>query len=169
MRHRVKNTKFRQGVDANRMMFRKMMLNFLQNAKLTTTHARAKALKSHLERVISKSREKTESNKNYLLQFFPKQIVSEIMFKQVGPAFAKIVGGYVRVIRLNSRVTDGAQISRVEWAHPIVVEWEKSSSASATGGSASGGKATKDKEEKPQAVENKKSKAKTKKTKEEKI
>lgn len=125
MKHRAKKIKFGSGIDANRMLFRKMMLNFLQNAKLTTTISKAKALKSALERVISKSRVKSESNKNYLLKFFPKQVVFDIMFDQVGPAFSKLTGGYVRVVRLNERVTDGALIGRVEWAHPIVIKWQK--------------------------------------------
>ena len=107
------------------MLFRKLMLNFLQNAKLTTTLSKAKALKSYLERVISRSRVKSEANKNYLLKFFPKRVVNEVMFDQVGTAFSKLTGGYVRVIRLNERITDGAMVARVEWAHPIVVKWQK--------------------------------------------
>ncbi len=123
MKHRVKIKKFGYGIDANRMLFRKLMLNFLQNAKLTTTHSKAKALKSSLERVISKSRVKSEANKNYLLKFFPNKVVHDVMFDQVGKTFSKLTGGYVRVVRLNERVTDGAMIARVEWAHPIVVKW----------------------------------------------
>jgi len=132
MKHRAKKIKFGYGIDANRMLFRKMMLNFLQNAKLTTTISKAKALKSHLERVISKSRVKSEANKNYLLKFFPKQVVIDIMFGQVGPAFSKLTGGYVRVVRLNERVTDGALIGRVEWAHPIVIKWQKDEKPTST-------------------------------------
>jgi len=123
MKHRVKIKKFGYGIDANRMLFRKLMLNFLQNAKLTTTLSKAKALKSDLERVISKSRVKTESNKNYLLKFFPNKVVHDVMFEQVGKTFSKLTGGYVRVVRLNERVTDGTMIARVEWAHPIVIKW----------------------------------------------
>jgi len=125
MKHRSKKIKFGYGIDANRMLFRKLMLNFLQNAKLTTTLSKAKALKSSLERVISRSRVKSEANKNYLLKFFPKRVVNEVMFDQVGTAFSKLTGGYVRVIRLNERITDGAMVARVEWAHPIVVKWQK--------------------------------------------
>ena len=125
MKHRSKKIKFGYGIDANRMLFRKLMLNFLQNAKLTTTLSKAKALKSSLERFISRSRVKSEANKNYLLKFFPKRVVNEVMFDQVGTAFSKLTGGYVRVIRLNERITDGAMVARVEWAHPIVVKWQK--------------------------------------------
>lgn len=149
MKHRVKIKKFGQGIDANRMLFRKLMLNFLQNAKLTTTISKAKALKSALERVISKSRVKTESNKNYLLKFFPKRVVFDVMFDQVGPAFPKLTGGYVRVVRLSERVTDGAMIGRVEWAHPVVIKWIKEEKAVAKK-SAAKTKAPEEKKVKPE-------------------
>ena len=54
------------------------------------------------------------------------------MFGQVGPAFSKLTGGYVRVVRLNERVTDGALIGRVEWAHPIVIKWQKDEKPTST-------------------------------------
>ncbi len=115
MRHRVKKIKFRFGKDHNKMLMRKLVVNFLQHNKLTTTLPKAKALKSYLEKVISKAREKTEANKNALLKYVGNPRWVDYLFEKVGPAFKERIGGYVRVVKLLPRESDGAKMARVEW------------------------------------------------------
>ena len=69
MRHRVKKIKFSKGKDANEMLLKKLLSNFLIQGKITTTQKKAKAVKSGIDRIVSKSKNKTQSNKNYLLSF----------------------------------------------------------------------------------------------------
>ena len=73
---------------------------------------------------MSKARTYTESNKNYLLRFFPEKKYQKVLFQQIGPALSKVSGGYVRIIKLNQRDNDGAMMAQIEWAHPVVVDWE---------------------------------------------
>ena len=113
------------------MILRKMITNFFEHAHIVTTEKRGKILKRFLDITVSKTREESESNKNYLLQYFPSKTFVATLFSQVGPAVKDIVGGYVRVIRMNQRDNDGAMMVRVEWAHPVVIDWggKKSSKA----------------------------------------
>ena len=60
MIHGVKKSKFKGGQDSNSMIMRKLMYNFVRFAHVTTTEARAKALKSELDRALTKTKEKTE-------------------------------------------------------------------------------------------------------------
>ena len=124
MKHRVKTIKFRDGKDSNDMIIRKLLTNFLTSQKIVTTQKRGKALKQSLDKVLEKSKEKTEANKNFLLRYFPHQKIMDALFTQVGPAIAKINGGYTKLTRLTQRDSDGAYMVRVEWAHPIVIKWE---------------------------------------------
>ena len=120
MRHGVKKIKFSNGVDANRALVRKLAVNFFLNGKLSTTLSKAKAIKPVIERLVEKMKVKTESNLNYLKQKLDNQEVIEMAYRDIGPTVAKINGGYVRVIKLGQRESDGAETARVEWVYPII-------------------------------------------------
>lgn len=125
MRHRIKKVKFKGGKDANDMLVRKLAVNFFRKGKLTTTVSKAKVLKSIIERLVEKAKEKTESNKNHLLRFgIPKDLIY-LLFESIGPALKNTIGGYVKVIRLGFRQSDGSVVASVEWAYPIVIETPK--------------------------------------------
>ncbi|HRN70973.1 MAG TPA: bL17 family ribosomal protein [Candidatus Woesebacteria bacterium] len=123
MIHKTKKIKFKNGQDSNRMIMRKLMYNFLRDSRITTTEARAKALKTYMDRVVSKAKERTESNKNYLLKFFNDQKIISVLFDQVGPAVTNINGGFVKIVRLNQRENDAAMMVQLLWAHPVVIDW----------------------------------------------
>ncbi len=120
MRHGVKSKTFQGGSDANKMLLRKLVVNFLAKGVLTTTETKAKVTKSLLERLVEKSKSRTEANKNYLLRKVTQPKMIEYLFNEVGPALKDIKGGYVKIIKLGYRASDGAPSAKVMWAHPIV-------------------------------------------------
>jgi len=120
MRHGVKKIKFSNGIDANRALTRKLAVNFFLKGKLSTTFSKAKAMKPVIERLIEKMKVKTESNLNYLKQKLDSKEVIEMAYKDISPTIAKINGGYVRVIKLGQRESDGAETARIEWVYPII-------------------------------------------------
>lgn len=120
MRHRVKKIKFSKGVDANRALVRKLAVNFFLKGKLSTTLSKAKAIKPVIERLVEKMKVKTESNLNYLKQKLNNKEVIEMAYRDIGPTVIKINGGYVRVIKLGQRESDGAETARIEWVYPII-------------------------------------------------
>ena len=157
MQHRSNKFTFGSGIDANSMLMRKLMKNFISSSQIETTITRAKALKVYMDRIVSKTRVYSESNKNYLLRYFPEKKYQKVLFDQIGPAVAKISGGYVRIVRLGKRDNDGAMMARVEWAHPVVIDWENKKSSKTTN-------QTKTVKLSPTTVEEKKSKPESKKT-----
>jgi len=120
MRHGVKKIKFSNGIDANLALTRKLAVNFFLKGKLSTTLSKAKAMKPVIERLIEKMKVKTESNLNYLKQKLDSKEVIEMAYKDISPTIAKINGGYVRVIKLGQRESDGAETARIEWVYPII-------------------------------------------------
>jgi len=122
MRHRVKKIKFKLGLDANRMLMRKLCINFLTKGKIKTTLMKAKVLKSVIEKLVSKTREATEANKNYLLSHLGEVKLVKTMFDQFKSVVKDKTGGYVKIIRLGKRNIDGAFVARLEWVTPVVVE-----------------------------------------------
>lgn len=135
MRHRVKKIKFNWGKDANKMLMRKLAINFLSKGHLQTTLSKAKALRPYLEKLVSKMKVKSEASKNYLLHHLGDEKIVSNGFKVIGPALSKINGGYVRIIKMNMRSADGAVIARIAWAYPVILEEvknEKPNSANKT-------------------------------------
>src|SRR3989344_7505307 len=98
MRHRVKKVKFKQGRDANKMLVRKLVRNFIANARIETTINKAKVLKSNLERLVEKAKKETEANKIYLLRILNDKKIVLRMFREVGHSLKDKVGGYVRIV-----------------------------------------------------------------------
>lgn len=122
MWHRIKKIKFRAGSDSNQMLVKKLFLNFLKHGKITTTLKKTKVLKTVIERLVEKAKIQSESNKNYLMHYITDAKMTKFLFETVGPTLKKIAGGYVRVVRLGTRESDGTEIARLEWAYPIMIE-----------------------------------------------
>lgn len=121
MRHRLKKIKFNYGKDAKDMLVRQLAYNFLTKGIMVTTFKKAKVTRSEVERLISKAKIKTEANKNMLLRRIAKKTIVTLLFDTIAPVFKSINGGYTRIIKLQQRKTDGAQIVRLEWSSPVVI------------------------------------------------
>ncbi|KKQ02166.1 MAG: 50S ribosomal protein L17 [Candidatus Roizmanbacteria bacterium GW2011_GWA2_36_23] len=125
MRHRDKKIKFTSGQDANSMLVRKLLFNFFSKGKIKTTLSKIKILKSLVESTVEKMKEETEANKNYLLKKFGNKNLFPLFFKNIGVTMKEKKGGYVRVVRIGTRISDGSEIAQLEWTHPIVIEKPK--------------------------------------------
>lgn len=125
MMHIVKKNKFKGGRDANRMLIRKLVRSFLLSGKLKLTIKKAKVLKPIIEHYVEKAKEKTESNKNYLLSRLADQKTVQRLFDEIGKALKDTKGGYVRITRIGYRSSDATEVAFLEWAHPVVAEVKK--------------------------------------------
>ena len=122
MRHRVKKIKFKGGYDATRMLIKKLAYNFLTRGKIETTLSKAKMLKSQIERLVEKMKKKNEKNRQFFIKYFGKRHLLSLFFKTIGPVFANVNGGYVRIVNLGKRDSDGADIAKLEWTKPVVYQ-----------------------------------------------
>lgn len=125
MRHGSKKIKLKLGKDANKMVMRKLVVNFIKAGKITTTEKKAKLLKMYLERLLEKSKAVSESNKNYLLSVLADNKLVQMLFESVGPTISDRTGGYIKMQKLNQRESDGALMVKLEWTSPVVIEQPK--------------------------------------------
>lgn len=125
MRHRVKKIKFKSGYDANKMLIRKLATNFFLKGKLTTTLAKAKAIKPVIEKLVEKMKVENEANKNYLLRKLNNKQLIKLAFSNIGPALSKINGGYVKIIKGDVRISDGSKTAQILWVYPVVLDEKK--------------------------------------------
>jgi len=125
MRHRVKKIKFKSGKNANSMLMKKLAINFLEKGKIITTKAKAKALISYLEKLLTKAKKESEANRNVMLKRFGNRPIVYRLFKEIGPVLNTKNSGFLKLINLGQRMSDGSERAKVEWTVPVVIKKPK--------------------------------------------
>lgn len=125
MKRGVKKIKFRGGNDATRAMTRKLLKNFIRSGKITTTERRVAIIRSQIEILVNKAKRNSLSDRNILLSKLADEKLVNIVIEQIAPVFKGKTGGYVRMVKLLQRQSDGAKLSRLEWSLPVVLEQKK--------------------------------------------
>ena len=88
--------------------------SLIMHKRITTTVAKAKALKSYVEPLITKSKEDSTHSRRVVFSYLKdKEAVAEL-FRTVAPKIANRPGGYCRVLHLGFRQGDAADTSLIE-------------------------------------------------------
>ena len=91
-----------------------MAVSLVMNKRITTTVAKAKALKSYVEPLITKSKDDTTHNRRVVFSYLKnKEAVAEL-FRTVAPKVADRPGGYTRVLHIGFRQGDAAEMALIE-------------------------------------------------------
>ena len=95
-------------------MLSNMASSLILHKRINTTVAKAKALKSFVEPLITKSKEDTTHNRRVVFSYLKdKEAVSEL-FRTVAPKVADRPGGYTRVLHTGFRQGDAAEMALIE-------------------------------------------------------
>ena len=91
-----------------------MASSLILEKRITTTVAKAKALKSYVEPLITKSKEDSTHSRRVVFSYLKnKEAVSEL-FRTVAPKIADRPGGYTRVLHTGFRQGDAAEMALIE-------------------------------------------------------
>ncbi|MBQ9450056.1 MAG: 50S ribosomal protein L17 [Bacteroidales bacterium] len=91
-----------------------MACSLIMHKRINTTVAKAKALKSYVEPLITKSKEDTTHNRRVVFSYLKdKNAVSEL-FRTIAPKVADRPGGYTRVLHTGFRQGDAAEMALIE-------------------------------------------------------
>ncbi len=83
--------------------------------RITTTVAKAKALKPYVEPLITKSKEDTTHSRRVVFSYLKdKEAVTEL-FRTIAPKIADRPGGYLRILHVGFRKGDAAEMALVEF------------------------------------------------------
>lgn len=114
MQHLRKGRKFGRVAGQRSALLRSLAAAFITKGRITTTEARAKELRTFIEPLISKARSGNLSSKKAILETLPKAAANKVV-NEVGPKFNYRPGGYVRLVKLGRRKSDGAPMALVEF------------------------------------------------------
>jgi large subunit ribosomal protein L17 len=95
-------------------MLRNMVTSLLEHESITTTDARAKALRSVADKMITLGKRGDLHARREALRVIRSKEVAKRLFDDIAPRYANRDGGYVRVIKKGFRAGDNAAMSVVE-------------------------------------------------------
>lgn len=91
-----------------------MACSLILHKKITTTVAKAKALKIYAEPLITKSKEDTTHNRRIVFSYLKSKVAVTELFREVSPKVADRPGGYTRILKLGNRIGDDAEMCIIE-------------------------------------------------------
>ena len=114
MRHGKKINHLGRKTAHRKSMLANMACSLIENKRINTTTAKAKALKQFVEPLITKSKSDTTQNRRIVFaRLRQKEAVAEL-FRDVSAKIADRPGGYTRVIRLGDGLGDNADVAMIE-------------------------------------------------------
>ncbi len=114
MRHNKKFNHLSRTASHRAAMLSNMAVSLIMHKRITTTLAKAKALKKYVEPLITKSKDDTTNSRRVVFSYLQDKDAIKELFKAVAEKVANRPGGYTRIIKLGTRKDDGAQICFIE-------------------------------------------------------
>jgi len=95
-------------------MLSNMACSLIKHKRITTTVAKAKALKKFVEPLITKSKEDTTNSRRVVFSNLQDKIAVTELFKEISVKIADRPGGYTRIIKTGHRLGDNAEMCFIE-------------------------------------------------------
>ena len=95
-------------------MLANMASSLILKKRITTTEAKAKALKPYVEPLITKSKEDTTHSRRVVFSYLKDKEATAELFRTIAPKVADRPGGYLRILHTGFRQGDAAEMVLVE-------------------------------------------------------
>ena len=114
MRHDKKFNHLGRTASHRAAMLSNMAVSLIMHKRITTTVAKAKALKKYVEPLVTRSKEDTTNARRVVFSYLQdKQAISEL-FGTISVKVADRPGGYTRIIKTGNRASDNAPMCFIE-------------------------------------------------------
>ena len=114
MRHRKSGRHFNRDTNARKALLRNLSTSLLEHGRITTTEAKAKELKRHVERLITIAKADDLAARRRVAEDVSKPEVAEKLFRNLIPRLQERPGGYTRIIHKGPRLGDAAPMVVIE-------------------------------------------------------
>ena len=114
MRHNKKFNHLGRKAAHRGAMLSNMACSLIMHKRISTTLAKAKALRIFVEPLLTRAKEDTMANRRLAFsELKQKEVVTEL-FQNVGEKIANRPGGYTRILRTGFRLGDAAEMCIIE-------------------------------------------------------
>jgi large subunit ribosomal protein L17 len=114
MRHGKKFNHLGRKTAHRKAMLANMASSLIEHKRITTTLAKAKALRIYVEPLITKSKSDTTHSRRTVFAYLQNKEVVTTLFREVAEKVATRPGGYTRIVKLGNRLGDNAEMAIIE-------------------------------------------------------
>ena len=114
MRHNKKFNHLGRTATHRAAMLSNMACSLIKHKRITTTVAKAKALKKYVEPLITKSKNDTTNSRRVVFSYLQDKFAVTELFQELSVKVADRPGGYTRIIKTGFRQSDGADMCFIE-------------------------------------------------------
>ena len=114
MRHQLRIPLLSKPSDQRKALLRGLTTQLIREGRVTTTKARAKALRSEAERMITLAKDGSLSSRRRALGYIYDKKLVHSLFEKAKERYGDRDGGYTRIVRTVARKGDNAQMSIIE-------------------------------------------------------
>jgi len=114
MRHRKSFNHLSRKSSHRKAMLSNMAASLILHKRIYTTLAKAKALRSYVEPLITKSKDDSTHSRRTVFAYLGNKFAVSELFREVSPKIATRPGGYTRILKLGTRPGDAADLCMIE-------------------------------------------------------
>ena len=114
MRHNKKFNHLSRTASHRSAMLANMAISLIEHKRITTTVAKAKALKKYVEPLITKAKDDSTNSRRVVFSYLQNKEAIKELFGEVAQKVGDRPGGYTRIIKLGHRFSDTADICFIE-------------------------------------------------------
>lgn len=113
-------------------LLKNLAQSLIEHKRITTTLAKAKALRSYVEPIITKSKDNTTHSRRIVFSYLQNKEAVKELFDVIAEKVAERPGGYCRVLKTGFRQGDGAETAMIELVDFNTVMTAKTAKAGST-------------------------------------
>ena len=95
-------------------MLANLAISLIMHKRITTTVAKAKALKKYVEPLVTKAKDDSTNSRRVVFSYLQNKEAIKELFGIIAEKVGDRPGGYTRIIKLGNRIGDGAQVCFIE-------------------------------------------------------
>lgn len=115
MRHRKKGVILSRKIGPRRSLMKNLAVSLVLYEKIKTTEAKAKAIRSYVERLVTIAKTSSLANRRLLMKRLTTQGSVNKLLEVLGPRYKDRQGGYLRIVKLGRRKGDNGQSVIIEF------------------------------------------------------
>ena len=115
MRHNKKFNHLGRTKSHREALLANMTVSLIKAKRITTTVAKAKALRVYAEPIINRAKEDSTNNRRIVFSYLQDKEAIKELFGEIATKIANRPGGYLRILKLGNRLGDNAATAMIEF------------------------------------------------------
>jgi len=118
MRHLIKGRKLNRTASHRKALLSNMSCSLIKHKRIITTEQKAKELRRFVERLITYAKKDSLHGRRLIMKKIKgklKKEISNLLIHEIAPNYSDRSGGYTRIIKLQNRKNDNADMSLIEF------------------------------------------------------